>query len=1117
MKPDEFRDSVLGRWSSHPDWVRWRGRWCARLAFAPFAVIVLAGLFEARNPANWLDLLHRAPTLLTVAGIALGGALGAVMTLALCSRIAEWTAGRELRHVFPVSAARIDPWILLLALLLGAIGPFLLARIAGLEPSIRSLFLCFAIFPPLGLLFSVSGVDRADSTGSIPGKSSATVPSRLVRRPVLLAALIPVLVPWVMTLLHDLASLVEREDLREKIGRWLPGYEALGMPFLGTAVLPPLAFALFAAWRTGATLVPIKSGLHPGGETGNTLMANVSLWRRLWNWLRSLFLGPLPPQCVVAEHPAWLSDILKTFDGKPYEVTRIQLSPREVSPNSARHELAPLFGVPVPSVDQVQILERFQELYRGMINRDEPNSLRHDENSADLLVFGSPGSGRTTSLLACAVYAAFVRGQRVLFFVPDSLRQSAFVERIERFLLKLRLNYYLKVGTLNDATVDGWLNGTSPLPQILVGTVGAVEQHLYGYHCSSSQFVKLRRVVLLPEVIIVDDFLDFDDAERTHLPFLIDKQRLLLASEHLPLQVLVSCRKLAPLGEEVLGKRLFTLKHFDRKANVLSIRPRQGGQAWKVEVQSDADPANIERLIKLCLDRGLDVVLYRSQIDEDERQAQESHLSSKGGPGSIAVISDLERPLSPLKSTDVDAIFYEEALCHEICLALRLHAGHDETVIFSISPTGMAQEANVGIVPVVADRTATPLMVAHLGSACRFLRPLIPVHVDLWHRFGVDYQSARALVGGLTLAEESFFVDIFNDADYRAELWPYLVVGKSGLTCAPVDIFGLPDLAWAVYRSAANDKLFIGRPTSALKRTHPARRAAWFDDGAEFGNAAYLDLAHAYRFRLFLGRRSIGLRTIIQQAADGSIRLLGDIWHGNGIDRHLPVFHLKWTLPANQMAGGFWGSVGDGLRWFNLSCEELGVQVDAQIIGHMSDSAETTDLNAISFKYHARVSGMLFRPIQADQDILAKTLGAGLAGEWSTGAERRFWPVLTGALNYAIRVRNPGMQYFARILAFQLTGEAEQEFGSAVAWLIEPTTGGSTASRVVGDLLRKPQERKGFFQSATWFLKRLAESRIAKDTFIRQMTHLGWKGDDRIQMIDEALKLVQVISGRDER
>ena len=154
MKPDEFRDNILGRWSSHPHWGSWRRRWCVRLVFVPLVMIVVAGVYSALNPANWLNLLNQAPFWLTGMGAALAGALSAIITLGICSRIGEWRAGRDLKQFGEASMLRIDPWILVTGLLLGAVGPFLLSQMAGISPTIRLLFLCFAIFPLLCLLYT---------------------------------------------------------------------------------------------------------------------------------------------------------------------------------------------------------------------------------------------------------------------------------------------------------------------------------------------------------------------------------------------------------------------------------------------------------------------------------------------------------------------------------------------------------------------------------------------------------------------------------------------------------------------------------------------------------------------------------------------------------------------------------------------------------------------------------------------------------------------------------------------------------------------------------------------------------------------------------------------------
>jgi len=325
-----------------------------------------------------------------------------------------------------------------------------------------------------------------------------------------------------------------------------------GFPTLAMALNMALVFGVSAALCVAAIAWVEGRLLAEGGHKSRPS----PLGRRLRNLIGRDRPATVPDR---ASPPEWLHELHERLGAAGTNIERIRLAESEVSPDSPQLDLKHVFGVPVPTADQVRLLKRFRDLYRRLVDGTDGDA----EACADLLVQGDPGSGKTTALLACAVYASLVRGQRVLFLVPDGLRQEAVRDRIDLFLKKLRLNYYVKVSVLSDDSVDRWLGGVEPVPQIILGTVRAAEEHLYGFACARDQAARLRRLVLLPEVIIVDDFMDFDDAQRPHLLFLIDKQRLLLAAESMPLQVVVSCRKLAELGEEILGKRLFTVKHLD--------------------------------------------------------------------------------------------------------------------------------------------------------------------------------------------------------------------------------------------------------------------------------------------------------------------------------------------------------------------------------------------------------------------------------------------------------------------------------------------------------------------------------------------------------------------------
>jgi len=536
-------------------------------------------------------------------------------------------------------------------------------------------------------------------------------------------------------------------------------------------------------------------------------------------------------------------------------------------------------------------------------------------------------------------------------------------------------------------------------------------------------------------------------------------------------------------------------------------------------VQADDVPKMVEELVVWCLRRGLDVVLYRRGLDEDQRTTQQAALAAKGA-GRLAVLSDLERPLTSPDPIDVDAIFYHEALHEDVCLALRMHAGNDETVIFSVKPRGAKREAVAGIVPVVADRSAAPLLAAHLTSVLRFLKPHTPIHTDVWSQFGLEYRTLPEPDRDTQLAPGWFNLDLAQQQDDRVELGSYIALDKQSFVCAPVEVFTLPDPSGGVYYIRESSRLVIGRCVAARPNSGErqgmascrGRLARWYDRGAEFGEVGDIDLAHAYRFRLMLDRRCIGLRTI-QQQPNGSIRLISEIWHGSGADRYLPVYDFSWTLPADQRAERFWGSVDDGLRWFELRADGPGVQLRAEIIGHMSEYAEVTDVAAVRFEYPATFCGLLLRPAPLDHDSLATTIGGSLQGPWAVGDDARFWPELSGAFNYALRVQVPGLHFFTRVAAFELTGAAAR-LGSAVVWFIEPTSGGRTAGQLMANLLQHPKQRDALLRSVTWFLEQFATSQIPPARFIRQLTHIGLKADDRADRTDQALALAREVRSR---
>ncbi len=819
-------------------------------------------------------------------------------------------------------------------------------------------------------------------------------------------------------------------------------------------------------------------------------------------WLQNQVLhmplssGPLaddhdePAKHESARPPAWLRELLASLpDGCRSSTGAQLLKDGETSPIVQNTGLETIFGGFSPTADQQRVFQRFVDSYRELVlGTGSASGGRSVEPSADLLVEGDPGSGKTTTLIACALYAAFVRGQRVLFIVPDEIRQAVVKQRIDTFLKNGRLHYYVHCAAITPGAVNDWLGENSVIPHILVGTPANIEDHLYGAPArQEKQFELLRKLILLLETILVDDFTDFEDAERSHLPFLIDKQRLLLEAEYLPLQVVVSDPRLAGIGRAILGTRLFTEKRLKLDSNVLTVRPRPSGRAWRVDLSATDLAAAVDRMIEWCLKKDLDVVLYRRGIDEHERQRKQTELRQRGGSGRITVISDLDLPVE-MPDVEVDAVFYQVAIHQDVCLALRLRMGHADTVIFSLTPDGESREViDSGIVPVIVDRTATALVGVHLRSALRYLRPASPVRVDVWQQFGL--RDEHTVVGIVPNMLE--FDDWSDDRDYGSELWPYVALRRPGQRYEPINV-----------RSLSGGQR---NETSTVKATWKTSAGQVLQE---------LDLVHLREVRLVYGSEVYVAEDIRQTPA--GIEFITQNWQGNGYDAYLPIFEIEWNLPTGQTTATLGGGSDFSLAWVNLElpAENDAARVQTAITALMTEYGFVKDISPVRFSYPARLSALIFNPQPLDRERLRQVQGESLAGPWRTTGDSRFLPALTGALNYAFHARVPGLAYFARTLAFALTGDSGK-IGSAVAFFLEPLGGGRTVMRVLSRLLTDARERHGLFQSVEWFLENLRASKTPQ-RFLHRFSRAGFQGDEQIGNVGEAMAWISSILGRAE-
>ncbi len=882
-------------------------------------------------------------------------------------------------------------------------------------------------------------------------------------------------------------------------------------PFLGVLMMLPILFCLYAVYRLWQDVMTRDQAIQADQAERHSIRGRMGrLLKKVFGFLKRAPVDDEPETQAPQGPPAWLVELLSNHlppDCEPQGGPRL-IENRDVSPVTQRIDLKPFFGGHLPTQDQVDLFDRFVQAYADAVN---PHSEDADRSAAgrspDLLVEGEPGSGRTTSLLACAVYAALARGQRVLFIVPDALRREIVARRVTHALGQVGLQHYLKAGTISRRSVAEWIAGSQALPHILIGTLQAVESELYGApYQHGVEYDRLRRLIHMIETVIVDDFMEFDDAERSHLPFMLDKHRLLMAAENVPIQVVAVFPRLSEIAKPIVGTRLFTERGFKRGRNVLTLHPRPIGKAWRVDLRAADVPRSADHLIEQCLRMGLNLVVYRRGIDEHERRRQESKYRHINNGGRLTVLSHLDQAME-LAAADVAAILHQAATHENVCLAFRLAMGSDDTVILSIQQRDDERpDSDAGIIPILADRSASPLLTAHLRNGIGFLRPHVPIPLESWRRWGSGFDlDALPLVAADNSDEVVLEYDAWNvPHEYGNSLWPYIALRTTQVVRKPVRTRGLPDASHSIYRRRGNDCLYIRRsPQASLQMK--SRKARWVgSDGQEI---AEIDLAHLRELRLVVEGDALGCSSISPVVGAHPATIHAEHWHGDGNDHHLPVWSLALTLPTGQTAAHYAGGPQHGLCWFELKAPPAQVATaSCGLIGRMTEFGLIAPNPSIRFDYSSHVHAILFGPPVIPADRLAAEFGKSMAGQWTTSDPDTFMPGLTYAMNYALEKLIPGMRHFARAVSFRLPlVEGKQPI---ITLLFEPLTSGRTSLPILHRLLANIEGRSMLFQTAMWLASRAAHSSNGQ-FILRRFARVGFEGDEGINDLALAVQLLE--------
>ena len=1143
MKQHDFLSRVLGVWSSHPHWLKMRLRTMLGMLLAAAAIITAGLIWVAGDSGGRQLLLQNAGLILRLAILLAALLAGFMSAVALLARIAaiqvhSRRTGREF-------AGAIDPWVLALILVIGLLLPIWLGHHPGIPPLVQRLVQMLAFVPVVALLWLIRA-EESDGAGRAPQPVSWRV---IFSRAAALAST----AAFVIWTLRDIARLQQLDSLRQRLEPWLPQRFRDVPLMLGPWVLAVLAVALVLLWRSlqysqqaaaelaaadaaaasGQTRQPLADGGADLPDLATSASDNAAdqpagWWQLLCHWWQSLSSGNTA-RSSSAEQPAsppdWVAEILQAAGLPVQSPERLQIHRTEAAPAARPDRDGQLWcsvfpaGL-APTVDQVAAVRTFDQLYRQAVQAAAASGARLDPGvSADLLLAGARGAGRTSALIACAVHAAFVRGQFVLLLVSDPQRETLAVEQVRRFLQELRLHYYLHCSSLQDAVMEDWLQSAQPLPHIVVAHPESLERSWFSHQTGRrSEHVRL---VQLPEVLLVDDLGSFSEQQAFHLPFLVDKQRLLLESEGRILQTVVGVDQLSAAGRELLLERITGRKGLDADRHLLLLRPRRPAAVWWLTLSESDAAAAADSLAQACLRQGRAAALFVPGSDHEQQQRRREQLerAAASHAGRMVVLGNLEQAVTGTLPAPLHAAIFLSAVTPATALALRMQHGGAETVVFSLQQRGLAElNPRQPQLPVLTSRHAQRAAAAHFAGLLVFMRPQQPIPLAVLQRFGLRLTALPGLQKSVSGVLAVLEMDCLpgNSAAGTAAADAELA---TGLLQLPVPLLrNLFEEIWEHRGLGVRLRLDVQRRWLLVCLESPEdqrRLARWQENGAALPSKAATDLAHARRLLLLLRHRTLTAAAVRSVDAGTAAVIDAEAWIGDRSDRCIPVERFHWTVPSASWHG-FLGGPADGYRWMLLPAAQTDttpLTVQVELAGLASEQGELTSQAVHHSTWTAAAAVLVLRPADLLPEELAERTARGLAGTWSTQPQpqvidRAGEPELAAAVEAALRAMAPGIESFLRIMAFRLSGERQQDTGTVAVWLLQPATGGETAARLFRTILRHTVSRTDFFRLVRQALETLQQSPNSAPLPLLPVT--GWNIHSSLDVnrIPQVLKLL---------
>ena len=824
---------------------------------------------------------------------------------------------------------------------------------------------------------------------------------------------------------------------------------------------------------------------------------------------------------ATGDEPAIPASALHVIDNLPdgiaLEGKIVRRTVRSFSrPSNAGDEFGLRYLVDIPddarlTEDQAAYFRRFVESYEDVreafFENEDP---RAPQKQADLLLHGVDGSGRTTVLLASALYAAIVRGQRVLYVVPSRDVAGRLAKRVNARLHDVMVDCYFSAGVLKPVDVGAWLKAYCRSegevenlpddvrlpPDILFATPEMIERCFFSNVVTVDSEMRraMRRMLLDFNVFIVDDFLEYSLAVRSHLAFVLDKFRLLLATEFVVPQFVVATTPLdAQSCIEILGQRLFGFNRFNRRKNVFELKPRQLEPylfGTLVVKRGRTLEAASRELLETSLQKDYRTLLYRRGISGSEKAKLDEDFKEKVKDGNLRVVSHLYELDDERKA--FENVFYLSLTCGNADAALRLNLPDDSApVFFRIKMEDEETTVEREAVVLLPDETATSLRAFHLRSVLQFVPRLTPVEASVWSCLGIfrdhpNLKDAAFLEDvGSRVSVQWYQDDLPADDRYaEGQIWPYLVLGEGstiGTRGQVVDFEVLPTNGESVWI----DRRAVGREANRLLlardvETEPCRHlVSWRD--AKNVVCGVTDLAHADEM---VCRQKGG------DGEDADEYTVGGLPSQDVIDREpgrfamavtaryrrgteedflCPIRRIGWTVPTKELEVVDLSKL-DGLAHFRLQFKaDTSCRVNGLLKGLLNfKGKELGYYPPREFAYDAYMTCLVLHPELKQLCERARPedyVRQCMSGNWATDAACGFSPALTHALTAAFRQRFSGWAFFTTAPVFYIEGR-EDSVGKAVMWLVEPANSGRTVGPVLKALFEETSFWAEIFEAA---------------------------------------------------